>query len=242
MNIKVVEAIGDEGGHSSGGTPGDQTGKEILLRTFKARSYPFTQHLRCTDRQMAQAAVSYGTRIAACSRFGYNQKKRWEGAKNIELIGPDRLESADPGDFDCSSLVVECYRLAGAPLQMTGYTGNLRQLLMQTGLFTDTDEASAVAGDVWCAPGKHALMVTSGGPEPEPAPPPSPGAYVYVKGDNVRIRSGPSTDYPTVMIAHKGQTYPLVKQDEGTGWYWINTRLGTTCITNKTRYTELRRQ
>ena len=240
MNIKVVEAIGDESGHSSGGTPGDQTGKEILLRTFKSRSYSFTQHMRCTDRSMAQAAVSFGTRIAACSKFGYNQKRRWEGAKNIELVGSDRLEFADPGDFDCSSLVVECYRLAGAPLQMTGYTGNLRQLLMQTRRFVDPDQDSAVAGDVWCAPGKHALMVTSGGPEPEPTPAPTPEKVVYVKGENVRIRTGPSTDYPTILIAHKGQTYPYIKTDEETGWYWIQTKLGAACITNKTRYTELR--
>jgi len=238
MPVKVVEAIGDRDG-----IPGDTTGNEILVRTFKTRSYPFTEFLRCKDRRMAQAAVSYGTRIAACSRFGYSQKQRWEGAKHIEYIGPDRLEQAEAGDFDCSSFVIECYRLAGAPLQMTGYTGSIRKLLLATGLFEDTTQDNPLAGDVWNAPGKHALMIASGGAEPDPAPAPLPAEdVVYVKGDNVRVRSGPSTDYPTIMIAHKGQTYPFIKADETTGWYWIETKLGTASITNKARYTEMRKQ
>ena len=238
MVIKVVEAIGSETGGKDG-TPGDQTGREILLRTFKTRSYAFTQHLTCTDRKMARLAVEYGTRIAACSKFGYSQKSRWTGLKNIEYVGAEQLEQAEPGDFDCSSLVIGCYRLAGCPLQMTGYTGNIADLLTKTGYFKPTTAESAIAGDVWNAPGKHALLITSGGAEP-PEPTPEPvKTYILIKGNNVRIRSGASTDYPTIQIAHKGETYPYIKTDPNTGWFWIECDKGKGGITSKARYTEM---
>lgn len=244
MSIKVAEAIGAETGAKDGAS-GDQTGNEILVRTFKRRSYDFTEFLRCTNRVIAETAVSYITRIAACSKFGYSQRNRWDGAKAIEEVGASRLEEAHAGDFDCSSLVIESYRLAGAPLKQTGYTGNIRQLLLDTGLFMDVDlrdVEEAQKGDVFVAPSIHTLMVISDGskaaPEPEPQPTPTPAnSYVYVRGDNVRVRTGPSKDYDTILIAHKGQTYPFIRADEETGWYWIETKLGTACITNKSKYT-----
>ena len=234
MTIKVSEAIGDKDQR-----PGESIADEILVRNFKKRTYEFTEHLRCKNRTMAKQAAEYSVRIAACSSFGYNRNKRWTGAQNIELVGVENLEKADPGDFDCSSFVISCYRFAGCPLQLTGYTGNIRKLLLATGYFEDTTAADPLIGDVWNAPGTHALMVVSGAAEPDPEPEPTKKEYVRVKGENVRVRSGPSTDYPTILIAHKGQTYPYLRTDPETGWYWIETKIGIGCITNKTRYTEL---
>lgn len=246
MSIKVAEAIGADPQE----LPGDQTGNEILVRTFKRRSYEFSEFLRCTDRSMATRAASYATRIAACSQFGYSQRNRWNGARYIEEVGADRLEQARAGDFDCSSLVIECYRLAGCSrLDKTGYTGNIRKLLLATGMFEDVrlgeGYEDAQIGDVINAPNKHVLIVVSGGTQPVPAPVPDPepepvsSGQVRIIGDNVRIRSGPSKDYDTIIIAHKGQTYPYLRTDPETGWYWIETKLGAACITNKTRYTQL---
>ena len=234
MTIKVSEAIGDKDQR-----PGESISDEILVRTFKKRSYEFTEHLRCKNRVMAKQAAEYSVRIAACSSFGYSQKKRWTGAQNIELVGVDHLEKAEAGDFDCSSFCISCYRFAGCPLQLTGYTGNLRKLLLATGYFEDTTDKDPLMGDIWCAPGKHALMVVSGETEPEPSPTPVK-TVVYIKGENVRVRSGNCTDYPTILIAHKGQTYPYLRTDDETGWYWIETKVGVGCITSKSRYTELK--
>lgn len=238
--IKVAEAIGSETGGKDG-QAGDQTGNEILVRTFKKRSYEFSEFLRCTDRSMAARAAQFATRIAACSRFGYSQRNRWSGAKNIEEVGADRLEEARAGDFDCSSLVIECYRLAGCPrLDMTGYTGNIRKLLKKTGYFEDYTGGidASVTGDVVNAPSIHVLMVVGGGEEPKPSP--STEQYVLVKGDNVRVRAGASKDYKTILIAHKGNRFDFLGSDPETGWYHI--ALGQNVdgwITNKPKYTEL---
>ena len=141
--IKVAEAIGDKDGRT-----GDSSGNEILIRTFKKRSYAFTQILRCKERWMAESAVSYAERIALCPKFGYSQSKRWTGAKNIEAVGKDNLEMAKEGDFDCSSLVIECYRLAGCPLKMTGYTGNLESILLKTGYFEKAEKDPSNHGSI----------------------------------------------------------------------------------------------
>lgn len=240
MSIKVVEAIGSETGGKDG-EAGDQTGKEILIRTFKQRSYSFTECFRCIDRAMAERAVGYAKRIAECASFGYSQTNRWTGAKNIETVGAENLERAKAGDFDCSSLVIEAYRLAGCPLKMTGYTGNLGKLLLGTGDFVEVpgvcqDVEYAEAGDILNAPGKHALLIITDGSKAEPEP---QTLSVLVVGNNVRIRTGCGTSYPTVKIAHKGETYIYVETDEETGWYWIRVGNAIWAITGKKRYTEL---
>lgn len=238
MSVKVVEAIGSEIGGKDG-IAGDQTGQEILIRTFKTRSYPFTQGFRCTDRAMADRACSYGKRIAECAKFGYSQTNRWSGAKNIEAVGAENLEEAKAGDFDCSSFVIECYRLAGAPLKMTGYTGSLQKMLLATGCFVEMDGICedieyAEVGDILNAPSQHTLMVITDGSKAEPSE-----MLVEVVGNNVRIRTGCGTEYPTVKIAHKGDTYQYVETDEDTGWYWIKVGQAIWAITGKSRYTKL---
>ena len=240
--IKVTEAIGDRDQRT-----GDSSGQEILIRTFKKRSYNFSQVLRCTDRSMAEQAASYSKRIAECSQFGYSQQHRWDGAKQIEKVGAENLEHAGAGDFDCSSLVLECYRLAGLPIKMTGYTGSMGKILLGTGMFREanevlTDVEYAKIGDVFIAPSIHTLIVITDGSkaeqdediEPDPA-----GRYVLVKGENVRVRTGPGKTYPTVEIAHKGDQFMYSGTDPGTGWYWIYTDAGILCITGNKKYTQL---
>jgi cell wall-associated NlpC family hydrolase len=245
MSIKVAEAIGSETGGKDG-VPGDQTGNEILIRTFKKRSYNFSQVLRCTNRTMAEQAASYAKRIAECSQFGYSQEHRWDGAKQIERVGADNLEHAGAGDFDCSSLVLECYRLAGLPIKMTGYTGNMGKILLGTGQFREanevlTDIEYAQIGDVFIAPSIHTLIVITDGSKAEHDEDiqPDPMRYVLIKGDNVWVREGPGTTAPKMFVAHKGAKHPYIETDPATGWYWISTPMGTGCITGKTKYTEV---
>lgn len=220
MAVKVVEAIGSETGGKDG-QKGDQTGNEIVVRTFKKRSYDFTQALRCTSRSMAEAAVSYAERIALCPKFGYSQPNRWTGPKNIEKVGKDNLENAQPGDFDCSSLVIESYRLAGCPLKMTGYTGSMYKILMATGYFepvNDDDIEDAELGDVLIAPSIHTLLVISDGSNAKPEPISSD--YVEIIKGKVNVRKAPAGRI--YCVARQGDTFPYLGYDEpdSTGKLW----------------------
>ena len=215
--IKVAEAIGDKDGRK-----GDPSGEEIVIRTYKARSYPFTQFLRCNDRQMAQTAVAYAERIALCPKFGYSQARRWSGAKAIEAVGKDNLEQAENGDFDCSSLVIECYRLAGCPLKMSGYTGSMHKLMLATGYFYDTDDTDpeyAEVGDVFIAPSKHTLIVLTDGTKTEPEPIVT-GDYVEIIRGRVNVRKSPGGR--VYMVASCGDTFPYLgyTEPDSTGKQW----------------------
>ena len=171
--VMVAEALSDENKSSRGGQKGDQTGKEIVVREFIVkRNYKWDCVLRCKNKQMAETAAGYAKRIAECSKFGYNQSDRWSGPKAIEKVGVDNLEYAQKGDFDCSSLVLECYRLAGLPIKMTGYTGSMRKILLNTGMFEEFTDAEhidsshkACTGDIYLASGHHTLIVLNDGDE-----------------------------------------------------------------------------
>ena len=55
----------------------------------------------------------------------------------------------------------------------------------------------------------------------------------------VRVRRGPSTDYPVLFTARGGDSFHLLNVSPATGWYKIETDRGPGYITNKTRYTEI---
>ena len=59
------------------------------------------------------------------------------------------------------------------------------------------------------------------------------------KRRSVNVRKGPSTDFPVLMVAHGGDSFPLVAVSPSTGWYKIETPAGTGYITNKTKYTDM---
>ena len=231
MNVKAAEAIMDENKGSRGGEKGDQSGNEIVVRNFeRKRSYSFSSVLRCTDRKMADKAADYAKRIALSPQFGYNQSDRWSGAKAIEAVGAENLEKASAGDFDCSSLCVEAYRLAGCPLKMTGYTGSMVKIMMDTGYFEEfTDEKHldsaeyAKIGDVYVSPGHHALMVITNGEkaedEPEPEPQSQYGEVVIIKG-RVNVRRKPAGR--VYMVSKQGDVFPYLGYNEcdETGKIW----------------------
>lgn len=239
MAVKIAEAIGDESGKSRGGIPGDQTGNEILIRTWKPRSYDFKMVLRCTDRAMARRAADIARRIALCSKFGYNQTARWSGANNIEAVGVDFLEEAKAGDFDCSSLCLEVYKLAGLDIKHTGNTSSLPNILLKTGKFTELTSSKytsstdyAMTGDIYDAPGIHALITLEDGTkaeresdEPDVEPIIS-GPFVEIIRGKVNVRKTPripvKSSSNVYLVAKKGDTFPYLNMTETdeTGKVW----------------------
>ena len=75
-------------------------------------------------------------------------------------------------------------------------------------------------------------------PEPEP-PQPQPKQFVEVIGKSVRVRKSYTLTSRTVMIAHRGDTFPFVAYAPN-GWYCIELDDDTEAfITNKQKYTKL---
>ena len=95
-------------------------------------------------------AVTCAMEIAADDSHGYDQTSRW---------GPD---------YDCSSLVIDCFKRAGLPLSCT-YTGNMRGDMLRCG-FKDvtgsvyiTTGAGLERGDVLLNYVHHTSLYIGGG-------------------------------------------------------------------------------
>ena len=76
--------------------------------------------------------------------------------------------------------------------------------------------------------------------DPEPPTPPEPHPYKAVKVKRkCRVRSGNGTSFKTLAIAYKGNTFPLIGQDEHDPYWWIIEWKGQQAwITSNQRYTE----
>lgn len=72
-------------------------------------------------------AVTRALEIAADDSHGYDQSQRW---------GPD---------YDCSSLVIDCFKRAGVPLSCT-YTGNMRGDMLRCGFKDVTGSVDLATG------------------------------------------------------------------------------------------------
>lgn len=248
MTVYIGNAVGDEHGKASGGEPGDQTGKELLVqpwyknkkgwRVFRPKSYEVAQKL------------AYDMR-AACDNpnIGYDQKQRNTLYNVAQRFGFDCKEVDEPCECDCSSLARVCLAYAGIK------TGNFNtasepSVLKKTGAFDEmigpeyTDESGWLkTGDILVTTVKgHTAIVLNNGDHVDPRPPeppkPDPDKCVEVVGKSVRVRSSDSVLGRTQFIAHRGDTFPFLGIAPS-GWYCIQYNGRAVYITSKEKYTKL---
>lgn len=164
MTIYVGSARQDENGKYSGGSAGDQTGKEVSTQTFYMHSKGWYI--------LRPKSVTYANKIAtamleACNNanIGYDQNQRttlltqYNKTKSIKAI-------TTKCECDCSALVRVCV------LQATGKdvgnftTSNEVTVLVNSGLFekkTCSSSADVYNGDILVTKTKgHTVIVTSG--------------------------------------------------------------------------------
>ncbi len=234
MNIQIGHAVVDELGKTIGATPGDQTGKEIAISTWYAKNKSgrvWKYYLECTSPAMAERAAQYMEQICADNAFGYSQGKaqRWDGYRSIKENGG--VVFGARGDFDCSTLVISCYILAGLDLAPDGYTGDMRVKLLATGKFKsysdnahiDTDKL-AKRGGIYLRNG-HTLMALEDGSAASGL---SEVSDLMVVGEIIvdeinkwcNVRSGPGLEYTIIGKAKKNNTYNVFGVVED--WYQID--------------------
>lgn len=166
MSIRIGHASIDENGKIVNGKVGDQTGKEICIRKWYSK--PWNVYLECTDSTLANKAAEWMEKICNDPNFGYDQNERWTGYWSIKKNG-FKLAGAK-GEFDCSSLIITCYILAGLEISPDGYTGNLKNKLLKTGKFiayTDAthllNDSQAKRGSIYLKEGSHVVMALDRG-------------------------------------------------------------------------------
>lgn len=171
MAIRIGHASIDENGKATGGSPGDQTGKEVCVRNWYNGSWAYVA--RAKDSAVAEKIAA--TCEAGCNNalIGYCQGHRNSLMEQAKTVGYDLGKITTACEADCSSFVSVCVRAA---IDRDFWAGNapttrtLKTALIATGAFeiiTDdkclTSSDYLKRGDILCNPGKHTVMVLDTG-------------------------------------------------------------------------------
>lgn len=233
MAVTIGHASIDENGTIQGKKAGDQTGKEICTRSWYNK--PWNVYLEPLDDALAEKAASIMEQICANDNYGYSQPNRWAGYQSI--INNGKKVAAGKGDFDCSSLIIACYILAGLSIAATGYTGNMKSILVGTGKFkahTDSahvgSDAYAKRGGIYLNEGSHVVMAlgkgsnasggSSSGGSTSNTSYSGKGIGTATAKSNMNVRSGSSTVHSSVGGVNKGQSVEVLEKLSN-GWYKI---------------------
>lgn len=150
---------------------GDQTEKEVCIRTFYKKPWKFL--LRCKDVNKAEIMAKACEAICANPNVGYDQSQRLTLHNELAKINYDYNKLNTPCECDCSSFMTVCAECAGIIVPYTNnnapVTANMVKLFQKTGMFdiiTEgiNEEQNLKRGDILVGPpNTHTVMVLDDG-------------------------------------------------------------------------------
>lgn len=165
MAVKIGHASIDENGKITGGTAGDQTGKEVCIRTYYLHSKGWYMFRFISD-DYAEAMAEAMKQACNNPNIGYNQGKRLDIMTALKKYGS--LEKiVEPTECDCSSLIRACiYQSTGIDVG-NFTTASEAAVLAKSGLFEQQvaveDTTVMYDGDILVTKTKgHTATVVSG--------------------------------------------------------------------------------
>ena len=171
MTVKIGHASGDENKGIKGGTAGDQTGKEVCVRSWYSGGWEFVA--RPKDQAVAEKIAASAEAGCSNPNVGYDQGGRNTLLNAAKAVDFDLSKIANACEADCSSFVSVCVRAA---LGRDFYTGNapttrtLKNVLKGTGGFEILEDSKYLTsdkylrrGDILCKAGSHTVMVLENG-------------------------------------------------------------------------------
>lgn len=207
--IRVGTASIDENGKSKNGKDGDQTGKEVYIRTWYNGGW--TVLLRPLETSLAEKSAQCCETICNNEKVGYNQNKRNTLHAVLKNNRYD-LENITACACDCSSFMTLCAIYGGC--SGLEYTSNAPTTSTMQNAFTATGEYIAITdskylntadylcrGDILVKAGKHTVMVLDNGTKT---------TVSRETNDNV-IKEGISLNVRTLKQGHKGQDVKSVQ-------------------------------
>ena len=174
MTVRIAHASIDERGKITGGSAGDQTGKEVCIRSWYSKPWQYV--IRCKDRPMREK-IAYAMETACKNEnIGYDQSQRNTLLTNARKVGYNPAKVTVKCETDCSALVALACIYAGIPetsLVMDGNsatTSTLRKRLLATGKFDTmsdrkytSESAYLMRGDILLKEGSHVVVVLDNG-------------------------------------------------------------------------------
>lgn len=168
MAVMIGQASSDERGQYRGGLAGNQSGKELNIRTWYSR--PWDTVLRPRRPEIAEKIAVAMEKACRNAYIGYDQWQRTTLFTEAQKVGFDLSRVNVPCETDCSALVAVCVNAAGIKVSKDIYTGNEANALMATGEFTSlksstytTTDKFLVRGDILLNTRSHTAVALSNG-------------------------------------------------------------------------------
>lgn len=171
MAVRIGHASIDEHGKAKGGASGDQTGREVTIRTWYSK--PWGLVLRCKDAAKAEKMAVTCEKGCANNNIGYDQNQRNTLNTQAKAVGYD-LSKVGKCETDCSAFMTVCAQAAGIDVPYNAgnapTTSTMRNAFVSTGMFdvlTDskylTSDKYLRRGDILVKPGSHTAMALDNG-------------------------------------------------------------------------------
>ena len=232
MVLKIGHATADEFNASRGGRAGDQTKEEILIQTWYYRKQGWTAVFRAKNKQTAEIIASTMEQACMNNNIGYDQGQRTTLFEQAKKLNWNISKIATPCECDCSSLVAVCVNAAGITVDRNMYTGNQKELLMNTGCFDMLTNKKYLTtpdylnrGDILLGPG-HTAVVLGQQVTVDKAKSflPSLAGLYKVSATKLNIRSGAGINKSIITVIPKGtkvRCYGYYTEISGTCWLYI---------------------
>lgn len=175
--MRIAHASIDEHNHISGGEAGNQTGKEVCIRSWYNK--PWTSVLRHPDSAVGDRIATIAETLASApynSLIGYDQKQRntfLDVAKKYKYNVLDFINAHEMCETDCSAFVTCICLFAG--IHKLEYSGNAPTTSTMVKVFkaagfneiTDksilTDPEKLRKGDILVKAGSHTAIAIDNG-------------------------------------------------------------------------------
>lgn len=190
MEKYIAHASIDENGKISGGNAGDQTGKEVCIRTWYNKNYGHV--LRIEDEMVRIQFANNMIDIAKNNKIGYDQNQRNTLLTQAKNVGFDFSKITVSCECDCSSAITiallaaifvilgkEAYEKAYAILVISGNCATTRTLrnrmkkldMISVSVYTSNSytrkTTNAIYGDIYLKEGSHVVAYIETGEKKE---------------------------------------------------------------------------
>lgn len=181
MAVRIGHASIDENGKATGGTAGDQNGREVLIRDWYNK--PWNVLLRPVRPEVAEKSARMCEAACANENIGYDQYGRNTLHTKAKAVDFDLSKIAEACECDCSSLMHVCAIAGGAKLSY-GANGHTTRTMVKefvaSGEYTKltgseylTSSKLLKRGDILVKEGSHTVMVLDSGAEAQAADSPA---------------------------------------------------------------------
>lgn len=162
--MRIGHASIDENNKAKNGRDGDQTGKEVCIRTYYDKNWDYI--LRPKSKDIAEKSAKACEAMCINDHIGYDQNDRNKLIKDLEALNWQYMNLNKDTECDCSSFMTACALCAGVKINYKGnapHTRTMRTRFKESGAydviqFISPKHNNLKRGDILLKEGNHTVM------------------------------------------------------------------------------------